>query len=54
MSFSNKTSFAVKDPCQRFNIKAVVGQEQPTYNSFIKANLYKLSTIASIGINCTI
>ena len=50
MSYSQASSFAIKDPGQNFNLKAIVGQEQNDYNSFIKVNFNKKSFNVPPGI----
>lgn len=51
MGFSKATSFAVKDPGQNLKLKAIVGEEQPSYNSFIKVHAFKTASLASFGTN---
>ena len=50
MTYSNGKTAAIKDPGHVANIKAIVGQEQNNYNSFIRANLFKKANMTTQGI----
>ena len=54
MGFSKATSFAVKDPGHNFKVKAIVGEEQPSYNSFVKVNINKTASNAPFGTTISI
>lgn len=41
MRVSKNMSFAIKEPGHNFKIKAVVGEEQKDYNSFVKLHIHK-------------